>query len=160
MVIRAHRHILTAAAVEFLRAELVQHPAFVDNPEIVRHFRQLVQDVAGDHNGDPLLIPQLQQRLADLGDLLGIQAVDRLIQDQDLRIPHQRQADAEPLPHAQRIGARGLLHVRVLQADNLQQFLYIAPGVDSHTDTLDLQVFIGAQPGIQTRILNKYPPRF
>ncbi len=47
---------------------------------------------------------QLQQQLADLRDALRVQAVRRLVQDQQLRTAEQRAGQPEPLPHAQRVG--------------------------------------------------------
>ena len=47
---------------------------------------------------------QLGEQVADLPDALGVEAVRRLVEDQQARSPDQRRGQAEPLPHAERVG--------------------------------------------------------
>ena len=47
----------------------------------------------------------MDEEFADLLDPGGVEAVSRLVQDQQLRVPGQRHRDAEPLLHAQGVGA-------------------------------------------------------
>ena len=47
---------------------------------------------------------QLEQQLADLADALRVQAVGRLVEDQQLRTAQQRAGQPEPLAHAERVG--------------------------------------------------------
>jgi hypothetical protein len=47
---------------------------------------------------------QLQEQLADLADALRIEPVRRLVQDEQLGFGQQRCGQAQPLPHAERVG--------------------------------------------------------
>ena len=56
--------------------------------------------MAGDQDRDPPFTVQLQDQLTDLHDPLGIQSVDRFIQDKEIRISGKGNGNAQPLLHA------------------------------------------------------------
>jgi hypothetical protein len=56
--------------------------------------------VTGDEHGSPLGGQRLHQ-VPDPADPLRVQAVDRLVEDEDGRVAEQRGRDAEPLGHTQ-----------------------------------------------------------
>jgi len=56
--------------------------------------------VAGDEHG-PALGGQRLHQVPDPADPLRVQAVDRLVEDEDGRVAEQRGGDAQPLGHAQ-----------------------------------------------------------
>ena len=58
--------------------------------------------MAGDEDGAPLVGEPPQQR-ADPQDAVEVEAVDRLVEQEHLRVAEQRGGDAEPLPHAERV---------------------------------------------------------
>ena len=76
-----------------------QAPARQD-AERGRHAVDLVEQVAGDHDGDALA-GELDQQPAHLLDTGRVQAVGGLIEDEQLGLAGQRQSDPEALLHAQ-----------------------------------------------------------
>ena len=68
--------------------------------------------VAGDQHR-PALGGELLQQVADPADTFGVEAVDRLVKQQDPRVAEQGGGDAQPLGHAERelpgAAVRGLL---------------------------------------------------
>ena len=62
------------------------------------------------------------EQVADPVDALGVEAVDRLVQDQRLRVAEQRRRDAEPLAHAERELARPLAG-HLVQADEVDHLV-------------------------------------
>ena len=62
---------------------------------------QLGQVVARDQHRHPALRGQVLHEASHLDHAERIQAIDRLIEDQQLRIGDQGQRDPEPLPHAE-----------------------------------------------------------
>ena len=125
-VVRPDDEALPATLMQLLRAEFVQQRALVDDAVGIGDLAQLIQNVAGDHDGDAPLVAQPGQHFPHLHDALGVQTVDGLVQYDQLGVAHQRQRDAQALPHAQGIGAGALFRVRVLKADGLEQSLHIA----------------------------------
>ena len=71
---------------------------------MVRRPLELAHEVARDEDG-PALGRERPKEPADPHDALGVQAVDRLIQDQGRRISEERRGDAEPLGHPERVAA-------------------------------------------------------
>ena len=61
----------------------------------------LAHQVRGEEHG-AALCGELLQQVADPLDPLGVEAVGRLVEDQDLWVGEQRRGDAEPLAHAER----------------------------------------------------------
>ena len=68
-------------------------------------------------------------RLRTQQDALRVEAVDRLVEEQHLRVAEQRSRDAEPLAHAER-EATGALAGDVLQAHHAQHLVH-PPGGDA-----------------------------
>jgi hypothetical protein len=60
-------------------------------------------------------------------DPLRIEAVDRLVEHDGLRVAEQRGGNAEPLPHSERERSRALLG-HVVQPDHVDQLVHAAPG--------------------------------
>ena len=81
---------------------------------------QLVQDVAGEEHRDLVLPIELQNKLPHLNNALGVQAVDRLIQHQEIRLSTEGHGNPQPLTHAQG-KVSGLLSPRLPQAHQFQQ---------------------------------------
>ena len=70
----------------------------------IRHLLDLREDVAGDEHR-AALGPEAPQQTSDLDDPGRVQAVGRLIEDQQRGVLEQRGGDAEPLLHPERVGA-------------------------------------------------------
>ena len=68
------------------------------------HAVDLVQEVAGDHDGDAL-VGELDHQAAHLLDAGRVQAVGGLVEDEELGVAGQCQGDPQTLLHAQRVGA-------------------------------------------------------
>ena len=79
-------------------------PAPADDDEVVGGHRHLAHQVAGDEHGAALGGERPQQG-ADPADALRVEPVDRLVEQQHLRVAEQRGGDAEPLAHAEREAA-------------------------------------------------------
>ena len=95
------------------------HPAAGrDDRDRVADQLDLAEDVAGQHHGHPGLGEVAHQR-AHLPDAARVEAVGRLVQDQQLRLLEQRRGDREPLLHAQRVRLHPVLRP-VPQADQFQ----------------------------------------
>jgi hypothetical protein len=56
----------------------------------------LTHEVAGDHHG-ATFVGQASHQRADPVDALGVEAVDRLVEEQHLRVAQQGGGDAQPL---------------------------------------------------------------
>ena len=74
--------------------------AAADDDEVVGGQRHLRHQVAGDEDR-AALGGQLPGEGAHPADALGVQAVDRLVEDDDRRVAEQRDGDAQPLAHAE-----------------------------------------------------------
>ena len=104
----AHDHDLLGAALdELLGGAVGDQPAAADDDEVVGGDRHLVHQVAGDEDRAALGGQPLHQ-VPDPDDALGVEPVDRLVEDEDRRVAEQRGGDAEPLAHAEREAARAL----------------------------------------------------
>ena len=69
----------------------------------VRQLLHLLEDVRGEHDRPPLG-GELLEQLLEVHALARVGAVERLVEDQDLRIVHERRREPHPLPHAARVG--------------------------------------------------------
>ena len=63
------------------------------------------------------------QQFAHPPDALGVQAVDRLVEQQDVGVAEQRGGDAEPLAHAEGEAAHPVVGDR-LQADQVDHLVH------------------------------------
>ena len=84
---------------------------------------ELVEDVAGDEHGYLPLAVEPQYELAHLDYALRVEAVHRLVEDEEIRPAAERHGDAEPLLHAEGEVAR-LLFARVRKAHEREQLVY------------------------------------
>ena len=78
----------------------------------------------GDEDRTALGRERLHQ-VAHPEDALGVEAVDRLVEEQHLGVAEQRGGDAEPLAHAER-EALGALPGHVLEADDAEHLVHPA----------------------------------
>ena len=76
-------------------------PTAADDDQVVRGQRHLGQQVRGDEHG-PALRGQVLHERADPVDALRVEPVDRLVEQQHLRVAQQGAGQAEPLLHAER----------------------------------------------------------
>jgi hypothetical protein len=99
---RPDQHVVARAGLDELRHRGVGHqPAPADDDEVVRGLRHFGHQVAGHEDG-PALRGQRPQEPAQPSDALGVEPVDRLVEQQHRRVAEQRGGDAEPLLHAER----------------------------------------------------------
>ena len=70
----------------------------VQDDHAVHGLGDLGQDVAGDEHGAPF-VGQAAKQIAQPADALGVEAVGRLVEDQDLGIAQQRGGEPEALAH-------------------------------------------------------------
>ena len=83
---------------------LLQHqPAGVQDPDPGAQLLHLGQQVAGQEDSHPRLV-QSDEELPQIANPARVQAVARLVQNQQPRPAHQRGGQPEALPHAQRVG--------------------------------------------------------
>ena len=107
------------AADELVDARVGDQPAAADHDQVVGGQRHLAHQVRRDEDRAALGGERLEQ-VADPVDALRVEAVDRLVEQQRLRVAEQRGRDAEPLAHAERELA-GALARDLVQADQVDQ---------------------------------------
>ena len=118
----AHPDRLVGAARDHvLGAGLGDELAPADDDQVVGGDGHLVHQVAGHQDGSALGGEPLHQ-VPDPQDAFGVEPVDRLVEEQDLRVAEHGHGDAEPLAHAEREAAGPLVR-HVLQADQVQHLL-------------------------------------
>ena len=111
---------------------LQDQPPGVQDPDPGAQLLDFGQQVAGQEDGHPALV-QADHELPQIANPARIQAVARLVQDQQPRAAHQRGGQPEALPHAQRVGLdRPTAHPG--QPDLLQRLVDpLTPGAPSGT---------------------------
>src|SRR5205085_368665 len=77
-----------------------QQPALADDDQPVGGLGDLAHQVGGDQDGLAAR-GQVREQAADPADALDVQAVDRLVEDDRVRVAEQRGGDAQPLGHAE-----------------------------------------------------------
>ena len=85
--------------------------------------------MAGDQNGGLPLPVQLEEQLPELHNALRVQAVDGLIQEEELRVVHESQGQAQPLLHAQREGLELLFPVSASRTCSRASSTHSLPGM-------------------------------
>jgi hypothetical protein len=98
-----------------------------DDHQVVGDHLDLVQQVRGQQDGCAAVGVAAQQ-VAHPADAGRVQAVGRLVEDEDLRVPHQGGGDAEPLPHAQGVVTHPAAGFGGRQADGVEHLLDPAAG--------------------------------
>ena len=83
-------------------------PSAVDDRRRVARLLDLVEQVRGEEHR-PALADQRADHLAELEDAGRVEAVRRLVEDQQLRVGEQAARDAEALAHALRVGRHPLV---------------------------------------------------
>ena len=126
----------------------------VDDPDVVGQQGDLGEDVAGDQDGLAPFVAQRPDEVPHLGNADGVQAVDGLVQDQQLRVVHHRQGDGQPLFHAQGVLGVAFL-VPVGQVHQLQRPFDIVGAFEAPEPGEDLQVFCAGQVGVEPRGLDE-----
>ena len=92
------------AGEQHVEALVGDDAAAADDDEAVDRGLHLAEQVAGQQHR-AAAAGEVLQEVAHPADALGVHAVGRLVEDQDLGVAEQGGADAEPLAHAQRVVA-------------------------------------------------------
>ena len=132
-------------AEQLVHREVGQQPAAAEHDEVVGGVLHLAHQVAGDQHR-PSLVGEVAQQLPHPADALRVQAVHRLVEQQDVGVAEQRGGDAEPLPHAQGEPAHPVVGHR-LEADHLDDVVHAAPGQGVALRQRE-QVRVGGAPGM------------
>ena len=90
------------AAQQLGRRRVGDQATATDDDEPVGRLLHLAHQVAGDEDGAPL-VGQAPQQPADPQHAVEVETVDRLVEQEHLRVAEQRGGDAEPLPHPERV---------------------------------------------------------
>jgi hypothetical protein len=85
---------------EFVDGGIGEQPAPADDHQMLRGDGHLAHQVAGDQHRTPVGGETLEQ-VAYPQHAIGIEAVDRFVEDQHRRIPEQRGGNTQPLAHAE-----------------------------------------------------------
>src|SRR6266404_64088 len=80
------------------------HSPLVQDGDAGAKLLHLAQKVRGQENGQAQFTMEPQNGLAHLVDALGVQAVARLVEDQQLGVRQQRLGQGQPRPHSVRVG--------------------------------------------------------
>ena len=137
--------ILRGLAQELLDAQVGDQPAAPDHDQMLGGQRHLAHQVRGEEHR-AALGGELLEQVADPLDPLGVEAVGRLVEDQDLRVGEQRRGDPEPLAHAER-ELPDALAGDLLQADAVDH-LVDAPARDPVGLRQREQVVVGRSAGV------------
>ena len=96
---------------------------------MVGHLVDLGEQVTGDDDRAAEAPRHLAHELADLVDAGGVEAVRRLIQEQQPWVPHERGGDAQALPHAEgEVSDELPLRLRVVQTHDRKDLVDAALG--------------------------------
>ncbi len=101
---RGEQQVRGTAAHERLDGPLEGDPAAADEHEMVGDLLDLGQQVAGDQDGHAL-VAERGDELAHLGDPRRVEPVRGLVEHEQARGGQQGRGDAEPLLHAEGVGA-------------------------------------------------------
>jgi hypothetical protein len=136
-----------------LHRRLRDQAATPDDDQPVGRDRHLTHQVAGEEDGTALGRERLQKG-ADPEHALGVETVDRLVEQHDPRIAEQRRGDAQTLPHPEREAA----HARAgdLAQPHQIEHLIDPSQADAVAERQAEEVVVGAAPrmhrfGIQQR---------
>jgi hypothetical protein len=94
---------------------------------VVREQLDLVQQVRAQQDG-PAVSGEVREQAAQPADAGRVEAVGRLVEDEDLRTADQGVREAEPLAHAERVVADPSVALGVRQADALEHLVDRAAG--------------------------------
>jgi hypothetical protein len=103
-----------------------EETAVAEHDEVVGGLLHLAHQVAGDQHG-AALVGEVAQQLPHPPDALGVQAVHRLVQHEDVGVAEQRPRDAEALSHAEGEAAHAVVG-DALDADELDDLVHPRPG--------------------------------
>ena len=135
-----------AARRELLQRRLRDQLAVADHDQLVGDLVNLGEDVAGDEHG-PALGRLCPQQIAQPAHPLRVEAVGRLVEDQDPRLAEQRRGQRQPLPHPQRVALHPPLG-GAGQLDHLQH-LVDPPWRDPPRRRQSPQVVAAAAAGVE-----------
>ena len=116
-------------AEQLARGALRDDPATGDDDEPVGGRLHLVQEVRGEQHGSAAS-GEVGEQLAHPPHSFGVEAVRRLVEDEDLGVAEQRMGDAEALTHAERVIPDPLLGGARVEPDE-REHLLDAPAVDA-----------------------------
>ncbi|MNC36335.1 hypothetical protein D3C75_848540 [compost metagenome] len=144
-------NIVGIPAADRIHCNFFQEYPFPDEADRIGDLFDFTQNVAGDQQCHPVLTAQHAEYFAQLLNPQRVQPVDRLIQDEQLRLRHHGSGNTQPLLHPQ----RELLHrlfVDACKLHQLQRFLHRFWVMVAHILSVQLQVFFGRQLIIEHRI--------
>ena len=131
----------TAFLLQLSKAFFFQQRAVVDNSNIVSQQRNLRKNVTGNQNSFSSCVAKLPNKGAYFCNTDGIEAVDRLIQNQKFRIVHDCKGNRQPLLHAKRVLRK-------------QLFILIRYGIPSfklEKDVIDAEIDIIKAMGVEIK---------
>ena len=147
-------HMPAAFSLQLRKRLLLQQHSMVDDPNVIRQKGDLRKDVAGDQDGLSPFVAEAADKGTDLRDADRIQPVDGLIQDQQLRVMHDREGNRQPLLHTEGILGKQLF-VLVGQAHQIQRVFDCAAVRNSPQGGKNTQVFRACQVGIKAGRLDQ-----
>jgi hypothetical protein len=131
---------------------LGHHPAAVDDRREVARLLHLVQQMRREQHRAALRHQRAHQP-AELENARRVEPVDRLVQDQQLRVAEQAAGDAEPLAHAERVRLHAVVGSRG-QPDALQRAGDPPRGGAVARRGVHLQVLAPGQVRVEARLLD------
>ena len=133
---------------QLVEADLLQEPAFVDDPDARGELLHFGQDVAGQEDRDAALLRQLLEDGADLHDTHRVEAVRGLVEDEDLGLVDECPGQSEPLLVAR--GERGRLARQVLdEVAHLDDLVDPAAPAQSEQVALHLDVLADCEVPVE-----------
>ena len=124
-------------------------------PMCVASLLDLAQQVAGEEDGDPVLLGHAADQLAHFVDARRVQAVRRLVEDQQFGDRQERHGDAEALAHALRVAANGRCASRGESRPTIARARCTWVGVRIDHAPHQLQVLVARQMRIERRAFDQ-----
>ena len=98
-----------------------------DDDPVVGNDRDLVQQVGRQQDGGSTIGVAAQQ-VSHPADAGRVEAIGRLVEDEDLRVTEERVCEPEALPHAQRVVPQPPVGLGFAEADNVEDLGHPAAG--------------------------------
>ena len=141
-----------AAAAELLERAHRDDLALVDDRHLVARLLDLVEDVRREHHRASLVDERAEQA-AELEDAGGVEAVHRLVEDQQLRVGEQAARDAEALAHPHRVRLDAVVRA-VGQADALERGVDARERLAAARRGDDAEVLASREVAVEARLLD------
>ena len=129
--------------------------AVADDDDLVGDALDLVEQVRAEQHG-AALVGVAAQQVAHPADAGRVEAVGRLVEDEDLGVAEERVGDAEALAHAEGVVADPAVRLLLGEADELDHLVDAVPA-DAHEDNDEVEEEKNHRPAIAVLLERTLP---